>query len=105
MDWIVGLLPLLVFAACPLMMVFCYFGMRKMGCSTESAPAARLAQAPARNLSAPEQVAALQAQLNRLQFEQMAIARQIDELVASAAADPGPAENGAVASVPAGLPV
>lgn len=104
MDWIVGLLPLLVFAACPLMMVFCYFGMRKMGCSTDSAPATSAASAPAQNLSAQEQIGALQAQLSQLQFEQMAIARQIDEL-ATSVTDPASVGNGAAAAVPVGSPV
>lgn len=105
MEWGPGLFLLLAFAACPLMMVFCFFRMRMMGCSTESARAPSTALAPAQNLSAAGQLATLQAQLNQLQFEQMAIARQIDELTASAAADPVPAANGAVASLPAGLSV
>ena len=101
MDWILGLLPLLVFAACPLMMVFCFFGMRKMGCSTESAPATSAATVSAQNLSATEQIAALQTQLSQLQFDQMAIARQIDDLAASAT-DPASVGNGTAAAVPAG---
>ena len=104
MDWILGLLPLLLFAACPLMMVFCFFGMRKMGCATESTPANSAATAPTQNLSASEQIAALQAQLSQLQFEQMAIARQIDEL-AEAATDTLLVEDGTAAAVPAGSSV
>lgn len=104
MDWIIGLLPLLAFAACPLMMVVCFFGMRRMGCSTESTPATSAATAPVQNLSASEQIAALQAQLSQLQFEQIAIARQIDEL-AAATTDPGPVVHDPVAMVPAGSSV
>lgn len=51
-------LPFLVFLACPLMMVFCFLGMRKMGCST---PQTSPAEAPAG--TAEEQVAALKRQL------------------------------------------
>lgn len=106
MDWIVGLLPLLAFAACPLMMVFCFFGMRKMGCATESAPAASAATAPAQNLSlsSSAQIVALQAQLSQLQSEQLAIARQIDEL-ATASTDPASPAPSAVATAPAGTSV
>lgn len=104
MDWIVGLLPLLVFAACPLMMVVCFFGMRKMGCSTESAPATSASTVPAQNLSPAEQLAALQTRLSQLQFEQMAIARQIDDLAGSIT-DPAPVGNDAAAAVPAGSSV
>ena len=104
MDWIVGLLPLLLFAACPLMMVFCFFGMRKMGCATESAPATSAATAPIQNLSPSQQIVALQAQLSQLQFEQMAIARQIDDL-AAATTDSIPTASGEVATVPAGSSV
>ncbi len=104
MDWILGLLPLLLFAACPLMMVFCFFGMRRMGCSTEAAPATNAASVQVQNLSASKQIAALQAQLSQLQFEQMAIARQIDEL-AAATTNPGPVVNDPVATVPAGSSV
>lgn len=104
MDWIVGLLPLLVFAACPLMMVFCFVGMRKMGCATESAPATSAATAPVQNLSPSQQIAALQAQLSQLQSEQLAIARQIDEL-AAATTDPVPTASGEVATAPAGSTV
>ncbi len=99
-----GLLPLLLFAACPLMMVFCFFGMRKMGCATDSAPASSTASAPAQNLTTSEQIAVLQAQLSQLQFEEMAIARQIDELAAPATA-PVPTADGAAATVPAGSSV
>ncbi len=104
MDWIPGLLPLLVFAACPLMMVFCFFGMRKMGCSTESAPAASAVTAPVPNRSPVEQISALQTQLSQLQFEQMAIARQIDEL-ATSVMDPALVGDGAAVAVPAGSSV
>ncbi len=51
-------LPFLLFLACPLMMVFCVLGMRKMGCST---PQANQAQAVAG--TAEEQVATLRLQL------------------------------------------
>lgn len=77
MELVLGFLPFLVFLTCPLMMAFCYFGMRKTGCST-AATAPATEQAPAiLALPRTEQVAALQAQLSQLQTEQAAIARQI----------------------------
>lgn len=51
-------LPFLVFLACPLMMVFCFLGMRKMGCSSPQA-----SQAQALAGTPEEQVAALRLQL------------------------------------------
>jgi hypothetical protein len=51
-------LPFLVFLACPLMMVFCFLGMRKMGCSTPQAK-----QTQAVTGTPEEQVAALKLQL------------------------------------------
>ena len=79
MASLLGFLPYLAFLACPLMMVFCVVGMRKMGCSTDARPVD--AAADARQRSGPEQVAALQAQLARLQSEQAAIATQLAEIV------------------------
>ena len=93
MEWIIGLLPLLLFAACPVMMAFCFFGMRKKGCSTESAPAINSVTASVQGLAPAEQIAALQAHLSRLEAEQSTIARQITEL---ASAPPEPESSPAV---------
>ena len=82
MEWLLGLLPLVVFLACPLMMVFCFFGMRKAGCSTKSVPAAAEQNALGQTLPPAGQIAALRSQLGHLQAEQATIARQIDDLAA-----------------------
>ena len=63
MDTIVAALPLVAFLACPLMMGFCLFGMRKMGCSAQSTDIPADAQLP------EERVAALQQQLHAVQAE------------------------------------
>jgi len=79
-ELLLGLLPFLVFLACPLMMVFCMFGMRKSDCSSSAAPATTNLAASVHGLARPEQISALQAHLGRLQSEQALIAQQIDEL-------------------------
>ena len=45
MDFALTVLPLLVFLVCPLMMLFCVVGMRKMGCSTPRTTAGQAAEA------------------------------------------------------------
>ena len=67
MDPFWNVLPLLAFLACPLMMVFCLLGMRKMG-SAEPSPETQVAfQLP------QERLAALQAQLQAIQAELTAL--------------------------------
>lgn len=83
MDALVGLLPVTLLLACPVMMIFCFWGMRRMSCSTESQPAAgadaALAQAPI----PAEQARLLQIRLEHLQTEQAAIATQLAQLASS----------------------
>ncbi len=55
MEFILLALP---FLACPLMMLFCIVGMRKMGCSTS-----RTGDAQGALATRPDHVAALQRQL------------------------------------------
>lgn len=83
MESLLGLLPLLLFLACPVLMVACFVGMRRMGHSSEPAPAAALA-----DLTSAEQVAALHVQLQQLQQQQAVIARQLDELARALPTDP-----------------
>lgn len=66
-------LPFLVFLACPLMMVFCFLGMRKMGCSTPQAvPAEASVGTPAEQVAAlKRQVAAIEANLAASQPQPM----------------------------------
>ncbi len=54
----------LPFLACPLMLLFCIVGMRKMGCSTS-----RTGDAQGALATRPDQVAALQRQLQTIQAE------------------------------------
>lgn len=85
---LLALLPFALFLLGPLMMVFCFWGMRRMGCSTDSTPASdAAASTPSlEGLTPSEQAVALQAQLARLQSEQAAIASQLADL---AATEPG----------------
>ncbi len=64
MELVLLALPFLAFLACPLMMLFCVVGMRKMGCSTS-----RTGDAQTPLATRPEQVAALQRQLQTIQAE------------------------------------
>lgn len=82
-------LPFLVFLACPLMMVFCFLGMRKMGCRTRSAN-----QAQAMAGTPEEQVAALRLQLAAVEAD-LATSR------ARPAAGSDPAGEARLAAVPA----
>ncbi len=68
MELVLLALPFLAFLACPLMMLFCIVGMRKMGCSTSRT---RDTQTPL--VTRPDQVAALQWQLQTIQAELAAL--------------------------------
>ena len=57
-------LPFLAFLACPLMMLFCLVGMRKMGCSTPRTTAGQTREAG---------IIALQDQLTAVQSELAAL--------------------------------
>lgn len=64
MELVLLALPFLAFLACPLMMLFCIVGMRQMGCSTS-----RTGDAQTLPATRPDQVAALQRQLQTIQAE------------------------------------
>lgn len=82
---LLALLPFALFLLCPLMMVFCFWHMRRMGCSTDSTPASDTAASTPglEGLTPSRQAVALQAQLARLQSEQAAIASQLADLAAT----------------------
>ena len=63
MDALLALAPLLLFLVCPLMMVACMFGMRKMGSDASPVEAQAASQLP------EERVAALQQELRAIQAE------------------------------------
>ena len=67
MDVVLAVLPVLAFLACPLMMVFCLFGMRKTGGDAPAAQSQAASQLP------EERVAALQLQLQEIQGELAAL--------------------------------
>lgn len=90
-EWLLRSLPLLAFAACPLMMVFCAFGMRKSGCSAGGVPETSSAVS-VEEVSPAAGIAALRSRLGRLQAEQVTLAQQIDALVAEAR-DEAPVED------------
>jgi hypothetical protein len=64
MEIVLSVLPFLVFLACPIMMAFCFFRMRRKGGdsppSTEAEPGFQLSE---------ERIAALQQQLHAIQAE------------------------------------
>ncbi len=64
MDLALIALPLLVFLACPLMMLFCVVGMRKMGCGTPRTTAGQTDEGS---------ITALQSQLTAVQSELAAL--------------------------------
>lgn len=68
MELVWSVLPFVALLACPLMMVFCLTGMRKMGCA---APPATQAQAESQLPAA--RVVALQQQLRAIQDELTAL--------------------------------
>jgi len=64
MEFALTALPLLVFLVCPLMMLFCVVGMRKMGCSSPRTTAGQTGDAG---------ITALQNQLTAVQSELAAL--------------------------------
>lgn len=64
MEFALTALPLLAFLACPLMMLFCVIGMRKMACSTPRTAAGQTGEAD---------ITALQSQLTAVQSELAAL--------------------------------
>ena len=64
MEFALTALPLLAFLACPLMMVVCFVGMRKMGCS-----APRMTERQTAGQTDALRVTALQDQLTAVQSE------------------------------------
>ncbi len=64
MELVLLALPFLAFLACPLMMLFCLVGMRKMGCSMS-----RAGDAQTPPVTGPDQVATLQRQLQTIQAD------------------------------------
>ncbi len=87
MELILTALPFLALLACPLMMVFCVFGMRKAGCSS---PTAGETQG-----SREERVAALEGQLASVQAELTAL--RTTERPASASRPPESSSYGVTA--------
>ena len=82
-DMVVGALPLLLLAACPLSMLLMGRGMAGGQCSTQtqpSAPPERAGQPVAVQLTRAEQLAELKAQMTILEVRQRAIAREIADL-------------------------
>lgn len=77
MEFALTALPLLAFLACPLMMLFCVIGMRKMACSTPRTTAGQTGEAD---------ITALQNQLTAVQSELAALG----EAEAQPAADRSP---------------
>lgn len=68
MERVLLVLPFLALLVCPLTMLFCIVGMRKMGCSTSRAGDAQTPPA-----TRPDHVAALQRQLLTIQAELAAL--------------------------------
>ena len=86
MSSVLGFLPVVGLLACPVMMLVCVLGMRKMGgaghADSDVAPAAA---------ATPERVAALAARLDQLRLEQAAIAGELADLSAQSAQPTSPA--------------
>jgi len=68
MELVLIALPFVAFLACPLMMLFCVFGMRKMGGSSR-----RTRDSQVTPVTRPDQVAALQRQLQAIQGQLAAL--------------------------------
>lgn len=83
MELVLAALPFLAFLACPLMMLFCVVGMRRMGCG-----ASQESPAPAPTGTRGERVDALQQQLRAVQAELSAL-QQVE--AGAAARDDRPA--------------
>lgn len=82
-DMVVGALPLLLLAACPLSMLLMGRSMAGGQCSTqtqEPAPPERAGQPVAVQLTRAEQLAELKAQMTVLEVRQQAISRAIADL-------------------------
>lgn len=82
-DMVVGALPLLLLAACPLSMLLMGRGMAGGHCSTptqQAGPPERAGQPVAVQLTRDEQLAELKSQLTILEVRQQAIAREIAEM-------------------------
>lgn len=92
MESLIGILPVLAFLACPLMMVFCFWSMRRMGCETDTAPAIvePAAATVVQDLPLAERVTALQNRLDQLQTEQDVIGAQLAELAQTEVAEDSP---------------
>ena len=102
MDVLWAVLPALALLACPLMMVFCFVGMRRMGHGTSDAAVTTGSTAPreARIATLEQQLLALQGELAALRA---ASADVIDVVVVEAAA-PLPAATDPPPGPAAGLP-
>ena len=98
---ILGLLPLLLLLACPVVMALCLFGMRRQGCSPDAASVAPAdaAGTVAEELTPAEQVGSLQQRLNWLQAEQRDLASRLQTLTPNAI----PAREPAVNALPAAV--
>jgi hypothetical protein len=82
-QFILGALPLLIVAACPLSMLFMMRGMRGMqnGMSRPTSPLTSMRQSPALDEPTREaQLAALRSQLSHIQTQQEAIASRITQI-------------------------
>ncbi len=77
MELVLIALPFVAFLACPLMMLFCVVGMRKMGGSSPRTGDSQVASVSrpeqVASVSPPEQVAALQRQLQAIQGQLAAL--------------------------------
>jgi hypothetical protein len=80
MDFALTVLPLLVFLACPFMMLFCVVGMRKMECSTPRTTAGQAAEA---GITPHHQLTAVQSQLAEAQCSSDRLPRTIRPETAS----------------------
>lgn len=76
---LLGAIPLLIVAACPLSMLFMMRGMQGGGKKTAT-PSEQMRQLPALELTHEEQLFELQSRLSGVQAQQEAIARQISEM-------------------------
>ncbi len=77
--FVLGAIPLLLLAACPLSMVFMMRG-KQGGGSQGALPSAQRSQAPAMEQTRDEQLAELHSRLSGLQEEQESLAHQIAEM-------------------------
>lgn len=100
MDLVWSVLPFVAFLACPLMMVLCVAGMRKMGCAAPAPADAAATLAPR-----PQQVEALQRQLRAIQDELVTLrASEANAPHAAAKADEHQLDNPMPGTAKAGDP-